>query len=123
MCLSQVDPEPTRKYGIGYKSVRKLDNGEYECYDHAPSAGTVRYPLNQWITDPKDGNVTLDCISSILYRTGFHICLNKNVTDSLNGTTIKVRFRKVVATNCEHPKFIYGKQVVAREIMNLGEVT
>lgn len=129
MCLLTVDNKLMRKFGIGYKHVKKLEDGTYVCFDHLPHEGTVTYPLNQWITDPNDG----DAEGSLpRYRTGFHISLDKGILEKDSFTSsrfaspeypiIKVRFRKVTATNCAKPDIVYGQQVVAREIMNLGEV-
>lgn len=125
MCLTHVDPKPRRRFSIGYKSVEKLKDGTYTCYDHLAHAGTVKYPLSQWIVDPNDGKADTP-VRRTGYRTGFHISLDKEATMKLSrsGITaiIKVKFRKVVATQIDHPDHLYGRQVVARELMNLGEV-
>lgn len=123
MCLCNIDKKPARKSGIGYKVVKKLNGGQYVCYDYGPHAGEVTYPLNQWITDPNDGDA--EGIYVPKYRTGFHISLDRKDMDKIGNPAhpiIKVRFRKVTATQCHNPDSIYGRQVVAREIMNLGEV-
>jgi len=120
MCLVFPDAKPRRKWGIGYKIVQKLGDGEYTCCNHINSAGTVNYPLNQWVTDPKTG-----LADGGEYPTGFHVSLDKRCLEDLSSSyfpVIKVRFRKAVATQCDTRDFSYGKQVVAREIMNLGEV-
>lgn len=125
MCLLTVDEKPARKFGVGYKLVRERHDGSYECFDHRPHAGTVTYPLNQWITDPNDGDAGLSMEAYTPYRTGFHISLDEaplRLLVSYKDVLIKVRFRKVTATSCERPDSCYGRQVVAREIMNLGEV-
>jgi len=122
MCLYHPDAKPMRKFGIGYKSLRERPDGTYWCYHHSLHAGTVQYPLNEWITDPNDGDAT-NSGSSAGYRTGFHISLDvKYLKEFCSGTIVKVRFRKVVATQTQDTSSIYGPQVVAREIMNLGEV-
>ena len=123
MCLDRVDPKPRRKFGIGYKFVGKLEDGTYTCRDYTPCAGTVKYPLNQWITDPNDGDVYTWPEDTPTYRTGFHIMLDKKVSLSPSTVTIKVRFRKVTTTQVDKPDIMYGPQVVARELMNLGEVS
>lgn len=124
MCLYSVDPKIRRRSGVGYKSVRKV-GGEYHCYDHMPSAGTVKYPLNKWVTDPKTGGADV-WNGGKTYPTGFHICLDKESVIALSPreseVNIKVRFRKVVASQIDKPDGMYGPQVVAREIMNLGEL-
>lgn len=128
MCLSNVDFKPRRKQGVGYKSVRKTAVGEYECYDHIPHAGSVRYPLNQWITDPNDDEADGYSGRKAGYRTGIHLCLDLSKVREINRCSgvgiaiIKLRFRKVVATQLEGADSIYGRQVVAREVCNLGEV-
>jgi len=123
MCLTKVDAKPACKFGVGYKSVQKRLDGTYTCYDRVSYAGTVDYPINQWVADPNDGQAD-GHFGKAGYRTGFHISLDKE--DMLNlpnpMCTIKVRFRKVTATQCNEPGGLYGRQVVAREIMNLGEV-
>lgn len=125
MCLSRIDPKIRRRSGVGYKSVRKV-NGVYKCYDYMPSAGTVKYPLNKWVADPKTGNA--DAWGSMkTYPTGFHICLRREAVVSLpcsetGEVIIRVKFRKVVASQIDNPDGMYGPQVVAREIMNLGEL-
>lgn len=128
MCLTNPDPEPTRKYGVGYKVVDKREDGQYECYDHYPHAGSVRYPLNKWITDPNTGEADTDG-RHFAYPVGFHIMLGTSEARKIvNGNwrksvrVIKVRFRQVVATQTAVADGIYGTQVVARRIMNLGEV-
>ncbi len=123
MCLTQVDKKPKRKYGVGYKSVRKRIDGVYECYDHMPHAGTVRYPLNQWITDPNDGEADGMGLRKAGYRTGIHLSLDLSaLKQECFRTIIKLRFRKITATQLDPADSIYGRQVVAREVMNLGEV-
>lgn len=124
MCLMNIDKKLAQRFGTGYKLVRKRGY-TYECYDHIDHAGTVTYPINQWITDPKDGEIGYQ----LLYRTGFHISLDRKPLENLMGRNlspdflvlIKVRFRKVTATSCDNPDSCYGRQVVARELMNLGE--
>lgn len=126
MCLARVDSKPRRKSGIGYKLVRLKRDGTYVCFDYTPKTGSITYPLNQWVTDPNDGNAQLDFIGGTPYRTGFHISLDVEALRRLgiagSRVIIKVRFHEVVATSCDRPDPCYGRQVVAREIMNLGEV-
>lgn len=125
MCLTNIDEKLARKWGIGYKQVKKLEDGTYVCFDFYPNRGKVAYPLNQWITDPNDGDI--QGFRAPKYRTGFHILLDRRAPVFYTNTplypAIKVRFRKVVATNFNEPDSYYGRQVVAREIMNLGEVS
>ena len=127
MCLDFVDNKPARKFGVGYKIVRKKTDGTYVCFDYTPNEGKVSYPLNEWITDPNDGEARRYGVELAGYRTGFHISLDKRMMTALpvqgpEPRVIKVRFRKVVATSIKEPCPLYGEQVVAREIMNLGEV-
>ncbi len=122
MCLDNLDPKPMRKYGIGYKSLMKRIDGSYVCYDHIPNAGKIKYPLNQWITDPQGSEAEGWGGRPAGYKTGFHVCLDKEGTQHTHHTMVKVRFRKVTATQCQHPSATYGRVVVAREVMNLGEV-
>ena len=91
-----------------------------DSFSHS-HAGTVTYHLNQWITDPNDGQAQ-GYQHGAGYRTGFHISLSKRGLHGISPTVIKVRFRNVTATQIDKPDSTYGKQVVAREIMNLGEV-
>lgn len=122
MCLHNPDPKPTREYGVGYKSVEKKADGVYTCYDHTPHAGSVRFPLNEWVTDPNTGEASgySMCHS---YPVGFHIMLKHIVLSrSRQIKLIKVRFRQVVATQTKETDLTYGPQVVARQVMNLGEV-
>lgn len=124
MCLSSPDIRPKRKSGVGYKSVKKVAEGIYQCYDHSPHAGTVKYPLNRWITDPNDGEADGGCGTKAGYRTGIHLSTNLAMVRDLHSTggaivIIKLRFRNVTATGWDG---IYGHQVVAREVYNLGEV-
>lgn len=122
MCLTSPDPKPTRKYGVGYKSVEKKRDGIYTCYDHTPHAGSVRYPLNKWVTDPNKGEAS-GFGAPAHYPVGFHVMLKRKVLSSNHHIKlIKVRFRRVVATQTEDTDHIYGPQVVARQVMNLGEV-
>lgn len=120
MCLTKLDSKPTRKYGVGYKLVRKGADGSYECFDHIPHAGSVTYPLNKWITDPNKGEADTKG-RDFTYPAGFHVMLNPPKGQVLR-TLIKVRFRRVVATQTEDIDCVYGPQVVARQVMNLGEV-
>jgi len=123
MCLKHPDPKPTMKEGTGYKLVHKTKDGQYECCDYCARAGTVKYPLNQWITDPNDGPAQ-GCGAPLAYRTGFHISLVAEPLLSMSRGTrpvIKVDFREVTATQTKVEDPYYGKQAVAREIMNLGE--
>lgn len=128
MCLMRIDPKPMRKYGIGYKTVSKKKGG-YLCFDFSPKAGTASYPLNQWVTDENTGMIGVPAF--IRYPAGFHVILDRAVVlrcaklfsehRDKRIVAIKVRFRKVVATNLRGDD-TYGREVVAREIMNLGEV-
>jgi len=130
MCLTRPDAKPTRKSGVGYKSVSKRADGVYECYDHTPNAGSVRYPLNEWVTDPKEDEIGY---RDNAYPAGFHIMLKRSEAIRILASSrhwhspkdvvlIKVRFRQVVATQTKTTDYTYGPQVVAREVMNLGEV-
>ena len=106
MCLNRVDSKPMRKCGIGYKMVRKT-KGKYSCYDYMPKAGTVQYPLNKWLADKNKEDINM--FNRMSYPAGFHISLDKKeilkcVKINLKGyskdvVAIKVRFKKVVATN------------------------
>lgn len=127
MCLSNVDAKPRRKQGVGYKCVKKREDGTYECYDYTPHAGSVRYPLNRWITDPRDGKASGVLDKDAGYRTGIHMSLNLRIVRRIiriwcstpQVVAIKLRFRDVTATGHDST---YGNQVVAREVCNLGEV-
>lgn len=118
MCLVYPDEKPLRKWGVGYKSVKKRRDGTYTNHDNPIYKGTVTYPLNKWYEDPKPYGGSPD--------DGFHISLDRDrmeeTTFWLDEVVIKVRFRKVIATQVKVADSIYGHQVVAREIMNLGEV-
>lgn len=125
MCLSTVDAKPTRKQGIGYKVVEKLD-GRYLSWDCIRHARTVEYPIGQWLEDKNGYNISASDGSD--YPTGFHVVLtqsvylmslhNKSQWDSKTTVVIKCRFRKVVATGTDS----CGRTVIAREIINLGEI-
>ncbi len=124
MCLERVDTKPKRKQGIGYKVVKKK-NGKYYSWDYPQTAGKVEYPLNEWITDTNTGVIG----RAFSYPAGFHVALSLakcestlrefNSRNSYLLALIKVKFKNVVATGSDGN---YGKQVVAIEIMNLGEV-
>ena len=126
MCLDYMDKEPKRKWGVGYKAVRKTNRGEYVSFDFIPNAGKIKYPLNEWITDKNkeliEGGGFCGC-PTFTYPAGFHVSLSKPKPNSvLHEVIIKVQFRQVVATDLSGKDNTYGKQVVARQIKNLGEI-
>lgn len=133
MCLATRYTERCRKR-IGYKIVAR---GEEKLYTGLiPHARRVALPIGQWVSDTETGEI-LGADDGFLYPTGFHILtkkedatrlLRQEIAGNTNRVLVKVRFRKQVA---------YGKvawcywnydvdrgtdTVVAREIMNLGEV-
>ncbi len=126
MCLDKVDVKPTRKRGIGYK-VLNLVNGEYLCWDYGEGKGKVSYPINKWVEDTSKGNIS-SYFSGKKYPKGFHVCLNPVRYNEIrhcdgDGRDIrlcKCKFRNVVATGSNQG--VYSSQVVARQVMNLGEV-
>jgi|TARA_Y100000310_G_C20696669_1_gene826191 hypothetical protein len=120
MCLGNPDSKPTRKWGVGYKVVRKSPERRYHPQFFQRRCG--HFPLYEWLTDPNDKLVST---KHDAYRTGFHIMLDRTRAERLaeDGLKlIKVRFRKVVATQTATLDSLWGPQVVAKEIMNLGEV-
>ncbi len=131
MCLIYIDTKPEKKYRVGYKTALKKRNGKFFCWDYGPKSGTVEYPLNRWIKDKNTEDISMGYGSNRIYPAGFHISLNKgkilascsNRKGSIGIVAIKVRFRKVVATDMSSKDSCYGKSVVAREIINLGEIT
>jgi len=126
MCLSTVDKKTKRTPGVGYKIVTKCPDSRYVSWDHVPTAGKVEYPLNRWIEDVNTKPITYDYPSLWdTYPAGFHVYLEKptriRFSYSLrlhpNLVIIQVKFKKVVASGDN-----LGKTVVAREIINKGEV-
>lgn len=126
MCLSTVDSKPTRKYGIGYKIVELLD-GKHLSWDFGPKARTIEYPIGEWVTDPNKHPIS--STYGIRYPAGFHLILvvRPALREEYNGkrlnggkftVVIRCRFRRVVATGDD----FLGNVVVARELMNLGEI-
>lgn len=128
MCLKQVDKVITRKYGVGWKVVFKDvdEKGDhFLCWDNYGKQRSVEYLYLKWLTDKNTETISKYDVS---YPAGFHIMLEKesavrvfknNKSDDDDITIIKCKFRKVVAQDSS--KSGYGKVVVAREIMNLGE--
>jgi len=123
MCLDTVDEKPNRRLRIGFKIVDQRENGYYS-WDYAPMAGRIKYPVGKWL---KDNNCKELGYLSKKYPAGFHIVLNKSRAVSAisvdilglpNLKVVKCKFRKVVASGSQCN---YGKVVVAKEIMLLGE--
>ncbi len=129
MCLTTVDENPKRKFGIGYKVAHEKDGILYS-WDYLAGAGRTVYPIGDWLTDNKKGEITIDWGASagLQYPVGFHIGLELNRAISLvqlfdcperHISVFKCRFKNVRATGAQNS---YGKVAVARKIKILEEV-
>lgn len=128
MCLRAVDKKRRRTPGIGYKLALRR-NSSYFSADYRAKVGKVEYPEDRWKTDDEDYEIRAE--SGQQYQTGFHVSLSEEHTRALakknnacqDGLVIiKCKFKNVVASDMEGDKF-YGPVVVAKKIMNLGEIS
>lgn len=123
MCLDKIDEMPSRKWGVGYKVLRRRrSNGKlYPLY-------YVDKPLaeGEWLTTK--GNKMIEGFrDDPKYLAGYHLYQTKREAE-LNihrGSHLvgcaeihKTKFRKVIATGMQAD----DRVIVAREIMLLEEV-
>ncbi len=127
MCLRKVDKKPMRTPGTGYKLAQRKNSSHYSC-DYGINAGKVEYREDRWITDANDYKIR--ATDGDMYQTGFHVSLSeermvalakKNNAGIENLIVIKCRFKCVAASDMEGDSH-YGPVVVARKIMNTGEL-
>ena len=115
MCLNRVEA-PITKEGIGYKSVRKDDQGYYS-YDCVSKRGFRYAPIREWMTDPNTEPIIAN--DGTEYEAGFNIMLtsdNTVCTDDHCGIDfiVGVELRGATAGQAEYST--YGASVVAKDM-------
>ena len=123
MCLDKIDEMPSRKFGVGYKILKRshLNKKLYPLYyDDKPLAEGI------WLTT-KGNKLVETFFGEPKYPAGYHLYPTRTVAKSniyRGSTTVgpaeihKAKFRKVIAT----VEQAGDRVIVAREIMLLEEV-